>query len=411
MTWFGGKRRWAAEVWQFFGEPDIYSEPFAGSLAVLLHRSHPCKREVVCDTDGHLCNFWRALRRDPEAVAYHADYPTIHQDLYARRQWLAKWGAENGDRLMEDVDFCDPRAGAYWVWCVSQWIGTVEDMLAVRDQIPSMGRTIEGRGVQRQRVELQDKIPKMVGNRTAGGVGVQRQRDELRDQVPVVTNPVGGQGVQRQRPTVRDQIPRILDRERGGHGVQRQRADMRDNIPLARYSQGVQRQRTDIEAGGGDISDGSRLLPWFLALAARLANVIVLNRSWESAVTTSVLCDTATSNDRNTVAVFLDPPYIDRPQYGATEGDVNAVARAAYEWAVKHGDRYRIAYCAASGDFPVPEGWESRERTMKGVRHKHRERTVDRVIFSPACLRQRSLFDTLEGDHHGEENEAAFLDD
>ena len=63
FPWFGAKRRWAELVWERFGDDlGAYVEPFAGSLAVLLHRETPVPREVVCDLDGALCNFWRALR-------------------------------------------------------------------------------------------------------------------------------------------------------------------------------------------------------------------------------------------------------------------------------------------------------------------------------------------------------------
>ena len=88
FPYFGGKARRAAEIWERLGTPDVYSEPFAGSLAVLLHREEPARREIVTDLDGHICNFWRAMQHDPEGVALAADYPTIHQDLTARHGFL-----------------------------------------------------------------------------------------------------------------------------------------------------------------------------------------------------------------------------------------------------------------------------------------------------------------------------------
>ena len=91
FPWYGGKRRWAELIWSKLGNPGVYAEPFAGSLAVLLHRRQPCPREIVCDLDSLLANFWRALRADPEAVAYWAAWPTIHQDLTARHLWLRQW--------------------------------------------------------------------------------------------------------------------------------------------------------------------------------------------------------------------------------------------------------------------------------------------------------------------------------
>ena len=88
----GGKRRWADTIWQHLGNPVVYAEPFAGSLAVLLQRQGGAgPREIVCDLDGGICNFWRAIQYAPEEVAYWADYPTIHQDLTARHAWLRQW--------------------------------------------------------------------------------------------------------------------------------------------------------------------------------------------------------------------------------------------------------------------------------------------------------------------------------
>ena len=80
MTWYGGKRRLAPTILDSSGTLLKFTQPFAGSLACLL-ASDPHAREVVCDTDGGIVNFWRALRSDPEAVAFHADWPTFHDDL------------------------------------------------------------------------------------------------------------------------------------------------------------------------------------------------------------------------------------------------------------------------------------------------------------------------------------------
>ena len=71
FPYYGGKARLADAVWRELGDVTVYAEPFAGSLAVLL-ASEPHRREIVCDTDGHIVNFWRALRNDPDGVAFHA---------------------------------------------------------------------------------------------------------------------------------------------------------------------------------------------------------------------------------------------------------------------------------------------------------------------------------------------------
>ena len=68
----------------------------------------------------------------------------------------------------------------------------------------------------------------------------------------------------------------------------------------------AQVQRAEMD--GDEVLTGERLRPWFRALAQRLSRVIVLNRSWESAVTDSVLQQTP-SSPKPVVGVFLDPPY------------------------------------------------------------------------------------------------------
>ena len=124
FPWFGGKGRWADAIWARLGRVDVYVEPFAGSLAVLLANPERPGREIVCDKDGLICNFWRSLRTDPEATAYWADYPTIHQDLTARNVWLRAWCAEHSARLSEDPDWHDPKAAGWWVWwAISLLIG------------------------------------------------------------------------------------------------------------------------------------------------------------------------------------------------------------------------------------------------------------------------------------------------
>ena len=71
FPYFGGKRRIAAEVWRRFGAVRCYVEPFAGSLAVLLSVPRDTGRvETVNDANAYLCNFWRAVQAEPEAVAH-----------------------------------------------------------------------------------------------------------------------------------------------------------------------------------------------------------------------------------------------------------------------------------------------------------------------------------------------------
>lgn len=71
FPWFGGKSAVSGIVWERFGDVPNYVEPFFGSGAVLLGRprDHAAGLETVNDKDGYVANFWRAVQRDPQAVA------------------------------------------------------------------------------------------------------------------------------------------------------------------------------------------------------------------------------------------------------------------------------------------------------------------------------------------------------
>lgn len=344
FPWFGGKSRIAQLVWSRFGNPGVYAEPFAGSLAVLLARPHGAgPREIVCDIDGGLCNAWRALQHDPEEVAFWADYPTIHQDLTARHRYLVRWIHENSERLSSDEHFYDPKVAGWWLWGISLWIGG--GWCAIdRDIIPHV-KFVSGQGVSAQRtgLDVADKRP------LVGGQGVSAQRTGL-DNPP-------GEPVQPQDPSPDRPKPSVCDS--CGRGM----STLRPTRPA--------------------------LISWFAALQERLFRVVVLNRSWQSALTPTLLAQTRAP--KPDVAVFLDPPYRtdDRSStlYGSDiAGDSDDVAVASYEWAVEHGEKFRVAYCMHEGDFPVPAGWETHTMTFGGINDPERQSRRDLVMFSPACL-------------------------
>jgi DNA adenine methylase len=123
MPWFGGKSSVADLIWARFGDVPNLVDPFAGSLAVLLARPHAPKVETVNDVDALLCNFWRALQADPEAVARHADWPVSEVDLHARHLWLLDRKADVA-RLIADPDWHDAKIAGWWVWGLCCWIGS-----------------------------------------------------------------------------------------------------------------------------------------------------------------------------------------------------------------------------------------------------------------------------------------------
>jgi site-specific DNA-adenine methylase len=123
FPYFGGKSRVSAEVWSRFGRVDSYVEPFFGSGAVLLGRPSPSGVETVNDLDGLLCNFWRAVRHSPDAVAEYADWPVSEVDLHARHMVLVGERAGLTERLLVDPDYYDARLAGWWAWGASCWIG------------------------------------------------------------------------------------------------------------------------------------------------------------------------------------------------------------------------------------------------------------------------------------------------
>lgn len=165
FPWFGGKKNVAAEVWERFGNPDNYVEPFGGSLAVLLARPNEHvwweKKETAGDFSGHVVNFFRAVSQDPEKVATYASYPITEADLTARHLYLVRYENDLAEKLAADPKFCDFEAAGWWVWGISAWVGG--------DWMSGMGPwkpgQPEGPGVYR-------KLPMVAGSH--GGKGIHK---------------------------------------------------------------------------------------------------------------------------------------------------------------------------------------------------------------------------------------------
>lgn len=302
-------------VWERLGRPSVYVEPFCGSCSVLFWNEDPIGREIVCDTDGGICNFLRAVRYDPDEVAWYADWPTVHDDLVARHAWLTKWVSAYGGRLREDANYFNVKAAGWWVWGIALHIG--------------------GGWCQ----------PEHAGTEWDRG------------QIPYVSSKPGGKGVGAQR------INRVLD------------------VPtLATASD--RRTRPD-------------LVEWFRAIADRLHGVVILNRPWRSALTNTLIQNTATSPRSATLGVFMDPPYLTTERakdlyHSDTLGESDRAAVESWQWAVEHGGEHRIAYCCHLGDFDPPEGWDLVAMPFKGIKDPARRAArQDCIMFSPACLERR----------------------
>ena len=149
FPYFGGKSRVAGVVWERFGDVPNFVDPFAGSLAVLLNRPHEPGTETVNDLDGWLCNFWRAVRQDPDRVAAWADWPVSELDLHARGDWLFYRPGAAGfvERMRADPDYYCVKTAGWWVWGACSWIGTGWGPRAgrgVHRQLPHVGDAGQG---------------------------------------------------------------------------------------------------------------------------------------------------------------------------------------------------------------------------------------------------------------------------
>jgi hypothetical protein len=163
FPYFGGKSKAAPLVWELLGaDVENYVEPFCGSAAMLLARpGGPGKVETVNDADGFICNFWRAVQSDPEAVAHFADWPCNEIDLTARHGWLVN-RAERLKWSLEDPDFYDAKIAGWWCWGACNWLGS---------------GWCEGRGPWRSNgasVEDSRKLPHL-----SAGKGINRQLPHL----------------------------------------------------------------------------------------------------------------------------------------------------------------------------------------------------------------------------------------
>ena len=159
FPYFGGKRTIADTVWQRFGDVPNYVEPFFGSGAVLLNRptSHAGHIETLNDADGYVANFWRAIKIDPEATAYHADNPVNENDLHARHSWLLARKDGLVAKLEGDPEYFDARIAGWWAWGMSCWIGggfCSGQGPWVVDENRQLVRLTGAQGVNRQLVRL-----------------------------------------------------------------------------------------------------------------------------------------------------------------------------------------------------------------------------------------------------------------
>ena len=382
FPWFGGKSKAAPTVWALLGDVPHYVEPFAGSLAVLLNRPHPCNRpyvsETVNDMDGLLVNAWRAIQWHPEETAAHASWPVSENDKHARQIALVRWREDRlAEMLAGSPKWCDPEMAGWWLWGVCCQIGafaaggswTADDA----GRIVKIDRKAEGRGEPGVRRDL----PHLTSN----GMGVNR---------PGTREP----GV------VRD-LPHLSS---NGMGV---------NRPGTREP-GV---LSDLDGNEFHPMTMPELVRWFQWLSARLRHVRILNGDWARAVTTGASKTLSVRQGKGPVGVFLDPPYADTAErstglYGVED---EQVAHKVKEWCLAHSDdpERRIVLAGYDGEHDtalVDAGWTEHEwftaghltggygQGSDGGGQQHRER----LWSSPHCVTVTTVDTDAQLDLFGE---------
>ena len=124
FTWFGGKRKIAPLVWRAFGDVKHYVEPFCGSAAVLFARPDPwIGSETINDSDGMVANFFRAVRREPDAVARFLG-PMTEVDYSAAARVVRAEADGLTERMRACPDYYDARMAGLWLYANQMKLGS-----------------------------------------------------------------------------------------------------------------------------------------------------------------------------------------------------------------------------------------------------------------------------------------------
>jgi len=400
FPWFGGKSRVASLVWDRFGNPINYVEPFFGSGAVLLGRPHEPKNETVNDKDAYLANFWLSLKLDPEQVAFYADDPVNETFLHSRHKWLVDLGRTLQQRMDENPDFYDAKIAGWWVWGISQWIGSGWCTRPEWKGRTNAGRVVRGiHAAHAEQIEPAERLARKRPQLPRGDHGVLTKRPLLGK---------GGVGTNRQSPPGEPwhKRPKI---ENGGSGIHNPPRQLPD-VPgaggrgvFAKYVSGATPEQIPYlsDSGVGIFSAQSHALYDYLeALSSRFRRVRVCCGEWDR-----ILGPSPTTKIGLT-GVFLDPPYSVTERADVYNEESRWISEDVRKWAIKHGDDplLRIAVCGYDGEHSFPDSWEcvswkanggygNQSGKTRGKENAHRER----IWFSPACLKP-GLFSNLDLD-------------
>ncbi|MDE2097686.1 MAG: DNA adenine methylase [Patescibacteria group bacterium] len=434
FPYFGGKSRVADLVWGRLGDCDNVIEPFCGSCAFLLARSHAPRVETVNDADCYVANFWRATAEEPHAVAVAADWPVNEADLHARHRWLvlSEDASKFRERMRRDPHYFDTVIAGWWCWGLCCWIGggwctphgeTLDG--GRKECLPLIGQkgkganktcneqrrpvianpgSDAGKGVHGRVARLHEKQPVLPDNHVGGrGVNANGRIKGLREKAPTAERcQTGGKGVNGAGPCEWEQFP-YLDRG-GGQGINANgRPQLADAYDIGR---GVHSH--------GDLGTCAQRLAWlkdwFGRLRDRFRTVRVCCGHWRR------VCESESVTTRlGVTGVFLDPPYPTHTAEGAASRDGGLYANDGQDldtlrdevlaWCRERGGdpMMRIAVCGYDTDgYAALEalGWECVAWKAQGGYANRRKGNVnrgrERIWFSPQCQREATLFDLAE---------------
>lgn len=383
FPYFGGKQMIASMVWERFGNPRNYAEPFAGTAAVLLRRPVTGEVETINDANHYVVNFWRAVQTVPDHVAHFADSPVTEADLHARHRFLmfSDQAKKAFARVAEDPEFYDARLAGWWVWGQCCWIGggwcTSHGTVAKKK--PATGNSQHLAGVHG---DSKLQIPDLSGDGGAFGRGVTSSAGH--NKRPVLASDRETRGVA----TVAAGRPQLGDAYDIGRGVN------------SNGKAGTVKQRQ------------KWLKDWMFRLADRLRLVRVCYGHWNR------ICDSSTTMTRlGDTAVFLDPPYAKNLErlhaflngqspsastatnraetlYSNDDSqDVDALVAEVNQWCQRWGNdsKVKIALCGYDGEHNNLEqmGWEKVAwKAQGGYANRNTEnqnKGRERIWFSPGC--------------------------
>ena len=106
LPYYGGKNKYGKsgigkKIARILPSSDVYIEPFAGMLGVLLQRK-PAKCEIINDLNSDLINWWRCIRDKPEEFQHLVEFtPSSREELSEAFDFLNE--SNNTSFVMPDL--------------------------------------------------------------------------------------------------------------------------------------------------------------------------------------------------------------------------------------------------------------------------------------------------------------------